>query len=467
MGFSAAAVAKIRQIVKTVAKFKIGWTRSDTVVSLTNSGDTVGIGTSNPQKALQVQDTSANGAAITIYREDATIVEHNVLGSLFFGGTGDDSTFGNAAAITCAADGGLPSWAPGSDNPGRLVFKTTPSGSAALSERMRIDLDGNVGIGTTSPIAELDVAGKIAITAESSTPAQPSDGDGYLYSKSDGKIYWRSYDLSETALTDAGGGVGWSGPSADVISTTGSVGIGTTGPDTGLMIRQDESTTLTDFTQAVSKAGILINMDYTADAYTPGLYWNTEDNNATKPKGGIYLKETSTGTYLYLGTSNHYATGITTNTIIDPDGNLQIAGSLTAKTKHIFALYASISATPGGGYYMPWVYYTESQTIAAGSLSTMRCTMVAPYDGKFISVSVLSNGSGNAPGSTVIGVHKNNSGTAMETQTVNMAAFNTAYTGTFTSNSFSKGDALHLNLDATDPLDYVTATVVIEYDEST
>jgi len=75
--------------------------------------------------------------------------------------------------------------------------------------------NSRVGIGTASPIAELDVAGKIAITAESSTPSQPSDGQGYLYSKSDGKIYWRSHDLSETDLTATGGGGG--GGSASLI----------------------------------------------------------------------------------------------------------------------------------------------------------------------------------------------------------------------------------------------------------
>ena len=63
-----------------------------------------------------------------------------------------------------------------------------------------------VGIGTSAAIAKLDVSGNIAITAESSTPSQPSDGQGYLYSKSDGKIYWRSYDVSETDLTAGGGG---------------------------------------------------------------------------------------------------------------------------------------------------------------------------------------------------------------------------------------------------------------------
>lgn len=66
----------------------------------------------------------------------------------------------------------------------------------------------NVGIGTATPItnSKLDVAGAIAITSESSTPAAPADGQGYIYSKSDGKLYWRSYDLTETELTQSGGG---------------------------------------------------------------------------------------------------------------------------------------------------------------------------------------------------------------------------------------------------------------------
>tara|TARA_B100001057_G_C22845207_1_gene948739 strand:- start:1160 stop:2650 length:1491 start_codon:yes stop_codon:yes gene_type:complete len=54
--------------------------------------------------------------------------------------------------------------------------------------------------------SELESAGKITISTEISTPDQPSDGTGYLYTKSDGKIYWRSYDVTETDLTSGGGG---------------------------------------------------------------------------------------------------------------------------------------------------------------------------------------------------------------------------------------------------------------------
>ena len=45
--------------------------------------------------------------------------------------------------------------------------------------------------------------------AEICTPAQPSGGDGgYLYAKADGKPYWRSNEIAETALDSAGGGGG-------------------------------------------------------------------------------------------------------------------------------------------------------------------------------------------------------------------------------------------------------------------
>ncbi len=75
---------------------------------------------------------------------------------------------------------------------------------------MTLSAAGDLGIGTSAPMAKLDVAGKMAISSESNTPAQPADGKGYLYSKSDGKLYWRSHDISETDLTSGGGGGGGS-----------------------------------------------------------------------------------------------------------------------------------------------------------------------------------------------------------------------------------------------------------------
>lgn len=89
--------------------------------------------------------------------------------------------------------------------------------------------------------------------------------------------------------------------------------------------RDDESTTQTNFTQALTRAGIIIETDYTADAYTPGIFWSTQNNNNTRPKAGIYLRETGTGTNMYFGTSNVYTTGITNNAlVINAAGNIGI-----------------------------------------------------------------------------------------------------------------------------------------------
>ncbi|MEM5810198.1 MAG: DUF86 domain-containing protein [Candidatus Aenigmatarchaeota archaeon] len=111
-----------------------------------------------------------------------------------------------------------------------------------------------------------------------------------------------------------------------IIYQSGSnVGIGTTAPQAKLTIQQAESTVLTDFTQAISKAGILIQTNYTADAYTPGVFWVTANNNPTKPKAGLWMSEHGVGTKLYLGTSNNYATGITNQAVtIDQNGNVGI-----------------------------------------------------------------------------------------------------------------------------------------------
>ena len=56
-----------------------------------------------------------------------------------------------------------------------LIFGTTPSGSATATERVRIQNDGNVGIGTTSP------DGALQVTAASSTTSNGNDASFKLY----------------------------------------------------------------------------------------------------------------------------------------------------------------------------------------------------------------------------------------------------------------------------------------------
>ena len=91
------------------------------------------------------------------------------------------------------------------------------------------------------------------------------------------------------------------------------------------VLNQDESSTITDYTQGLIKSGLNIVTDYTGGAYTPGIFWSTQNDNPTKPKAGVWMRETSTGSELYMGTSNDYTTGITnTGLILDKEGNVGI-----------------------------------------------------------------------------------------------------------------------------------------------
>jgi hypothetical protein len=88
----------------------------------------------------------------------STVLSGDNLGILAF--AGDDGTaFTQAASISSAVDG-----TPGTnDMPGRLVFSTTPDGSALPVERMRITSAGNVLIGTTTTEATLTINGNAKI----------------------------------------------------------------------------------------------------------------------------------------------------------------------------------------------------------------------------------------------------------------------------------------------------------------
>jgi hypothetical protein len=124
--------------------------------------------------------------------EHAAVSAGDQLGNISFGGS-DGSKIVEAARITGAADAA----ANTDDLAGRIVFSTTPSGSDAVAERMRITNAGRVGIATTNPSTELHVAGTITATAY----ADITSTSGLIASVSDGSSIVRS----SRASTDASG----------------------------------------------------------------------------------------------------------------------------------------------------------------------------------------------------------------------------------------------------------------------
>lgn len=246
-----------------------------------------------------------------------------------------EASTGNAAQITESGDGNALTINE-SGNGNSLTITQGGAGHAATI------MGGNVGIGTTNPAQILEVTGRTRIstlasgasgavvTSNSSGDMSysnfPNDNDQVL----DGTGSWvdintmvnGDYIENQTSANQAAG----FRITGNGLFNGGNVGVGTISPSSLLNVYDaDESTTQTAFTQAVNNAGILVSTDYFNAAYTPGIFWNTINDNPSKPKGGIYLQTNNDGSKMILATSTNYVTGITNNALtIDQEGNVGI-----------------------------------------------------------------------------------------------------------------------------------------------
>lgn len=142
-------------------------------VFVNGSTGQVGIGTNSPSAQFEVAQsntylfTTSIGKSGTHYQE----VGYNV----GFTGTNDVYTYrsGDTAASIRFGEGG-----------GDITFRTAPTGSSGasltLTERMRIDQGGNVGIGTDGPTAALDVNGGARVRNLASCDTLSTDANGNI-----------------------------------------------------------------------------------------------------------------------------------------------------------------------------------------------------------------------------------------------------------------------------------------------
>jgi hypothetical protein len=119
---------------------------------LVDSSGNVGIGTSTVNRALEIAGNNNGGAKanyIRITDTDTSATANNQQGGIEF--FTNDPTAGICASIEVLY--------AGSGGGGEITFNTNSNSGGTLTEAMRIDESGNVGIGETAPLYKLDVNG--------------------------------------------------------------------------------------------------------------------------------------------------------------------------------------------------------------------------------------------------------------------------------------------------------------------
>ncbi|MDO8183849.1 MAG: tail fiber domain-containing protein [bacterium] len=284
-------------------------TSSPSALTILNSGGYVGVGTAAPTQKLTVTGTSVSGTASQTNISAFVNNGFRIIGNLSGGAASQD-------AITYASDGGgggaALAFGRGSSWDTFMAFYTNPtsgSSAGAMTERMRIDSAGNVGIGTTSPYSLLSIGGAAAGTLASVFNSTGQATIPYA---------------STTALTVSGNAYF---PDSSIFNSSGYLGVGSSTPLYPLTIKQAPvtSNTANIFVDGSGLGGAILDLARdsspswesvirfsTANLTTP-LQWKLGlDNDSTN---NFYLMDADDNKFLTVtdqGSTGNVGIGTTT-----------------------------------------------------------------------------------------------------------------------------------------------------------
>jgi len=298
---------------------------------ITAGGD-IGVGTASPDSALHVEQDK-----VTL---NTTNLDNGTAVGLHLTYPDTDLSGGEGIALAMGMNGRGRSYianlsASTNKDASDMLFYTETGG--VISEQMRINSSGNVGIGTTSPSQKLTVAGNITQTSNSN----------YIATR---KIIGR--DGNGLDLTDDSGGNGiLIKDGGNVIINAGNLGVGTSSPNHLLDV---ESTGASARIYNLTSNG---NTDvYLTTTGTTGasrlLFGDDADNDIGRiiyrNNGNSMAFETNAAEAMRINSSGDVGIGTTGPAYkLDVDGDIQINETLIAKSGADLILQARSSQVVG------------------------------------------------------------------------------------------------------------------------
>ena len=199
--------------IQSDGTFMFNTVGGDEKVRITSDGS-VGIGTASPYTKLNVVSTGSGVVNYPLQLSNLTTTNNSGVGMIF--NVSSNSAYPNARIVVERTD---------NDASGEMSFWTTSGNSGTITERLRIDRNGKVGIGTDSPSRNLQVkntssTASIAITSSNTGLAQlelggTSDNDiaGVSYNSNTQKLFLKTNNTGQLYIDNSGNvGIGLTGP---------------------------------------------------------------------------------------------------------------------------------------------------------------------------------------------------------------------------------------------------------------